>query len=250
MLYELILLLIIFLYGIVIGSFLNVCIFRIPKKENIATIGSHCMSCNHSLKWYDLVPLMSWLCLGGKCRYCRAKISVQYPLIEAINGFGYVLIFCINGYNVDSILLALMFSALVVLSVIDLRTFEIPPQINLFILGIGIIRAILDYENIVSHLIGLVCISGFLLLLIVVTNGRAMGGGDVKLMAAAGLVLGAKQIILAFFLGCIIGSVIHLIIMKVCNKGNQLAFGPYLSAGIVIAMLFGNQMTDWYFSLF
>jgi leader peptidase (prepilin peptidase) / N-methyltransferase len=95
---------IIFLFGIVIGSFLNVCIYRLPLKENIATTGSHCMSCGHGLRWYDLVPLFSWLQLRGRCRYCKARISVQYPLIEVMNGIGYVLIFVVNGICVDSIL--------------------------------------------------------------------------------------------------------------------------------------------------
>ena len=169
-----------FLFGIVIGSFLNVCIYRLPLKENIATTGSHCMSCGHRLRWYDLVPLFSWLQLRGKCRYCKAKISVQYPLIEAMNGIGYVLIFIINDINIDSILLCLFFSALVVLSVIDWRTYEIPIGVNITILVLGVLRSALDYHNIVSHLIGLVCVSAFLLLIGIISGGRAMGGGDVK----------------------------------------------------------------------
>ena len=95
------------LFGITIGSFLNVCIYRIPKKENIATTRSHCMECNTQLKWYDLVPLFSWLFLRGKCRYCKAKISVQYPLVELANGIGYVWIFFVNGINFISILYCL-----------------------------------------------------------------------------------------------------------------------------------------------
>ena len=168
---------IIFLFGIVIGSFLNVCIYRLPLKENIATTGSHCMSCGHGLRWYDLVPLFSWLQLRGRCRYCKARISVQYPLIEAMNGIGYVLIFVVNGICVDSILMCLFFSCLVTLSVIDWRTYEIPVGINITILVLGVFRCALDYHNIVLHLIGLVCVSVFLLLLNLVTGGRAMGGG-------------------------------------------------------------------------
>lgn len=239
-----------FLFGIVIGSFLNVCIYRLPLKENIATTGSHCMSCGHGLRWYDLVPLFSWLQLRGRCRYCKARISVQYPLIEAMNGIGYVLIFIINDINIDSILLCLFFSALVVLSVIDWRTYEIPIGVNITILVLGVLRSALDYHNIVSHLIGFVCVSAFLLLLILITGGRAMGGGDVKLMAAAGLFLGWREVTLGFFLGCIIGSVIHLLLMKFAHKGRQLAFGPYLSAGMVIAMLFGDSLIKWYLGLF
>ena len=167
-----------------------------------------------------------------------------------VNGIGYVLIFVVNGICVDSILMCLFFSCLVTLSVIDWRTYEIPVGINITILVLGMLRCALDYRNIVTHLIGLVCVSAFLLLLNLVTGGRAMGGGDVKLMAAAGLFLGWKQITLGFFLGCIIGSIIHLCLMKFADKGRKLAFGPYLSAGMIVAMLAGDAMINWYLSLF
>lgn len=241
---------IVFLFGIVIGSFTNVCIYRLPKNENIVTTNSHCMSCGHKLGWYDLVPLFSWLFLGGKCRYCKAKISVQYPLIEMINGIGYVLIFAFYDFTFEAAVLCLFYSALVTLSVIDARTFEIPIGINITILILGIVITILDYQNIWLHIIGLICVSGFLLILNLLTNGRAMGGGDVKLMAAAGLLLGWKLILLSFVLGCILGAVIHLVLMKVANKGRQLAFGPYLSLAMFICMLYGDRLVSWYISLF
>ena len=123
MLPNILLFLIIFLYGIVIGSFMNVCIYRIPKKEDIVKVRSHCMSCGHPLKWYDLFPLFSYLSLGGTCRDCKARLSVQYPLIEAANGILYVLIIWMNGVNVESLLYCLLTSALIVLSVIDFRTY-------------------------------------------------------------------------------------------------------------------------------
>ena len=128
---------IIFLYGIIIGSFLNVVIYRLPLKENIVTTRSHCMSCGYQLRWYDLVPLFSWLLLGGKCRKCKAKISIQYPIIEALNGILYIFVFMKFGVSVDSLLYCLLFSALLALSVIDFRTYEIPVGINVFILGLG-----------------------------------------------------------------------------------------------------------------
>lgn len=240
---------IVFLYGIVIGSFLNVCIYRIPKKENIATERSHCMTCGTQLKWYDLIPLFSWLFLGGKCRYCKTKISVQYPLVEFANGVGYVWIFVVNGFNFDSILYCLCASALFALSIIDLRTFEIPVVFNIFILVLGVIRAVYDYENILTYLIGMVSVSGFLFLCYVVTSGRGIGGGDIKLMAAAGLLLGWQNIIVALFAGCVIGSVIHITLMIVSDKGRMLAFGPYLSIGIFIAMMYGEKLMDWYIGI-
>ncbi|MGN0373890.1 MAG: prepilin peptidase [Butyrivibrio sp.] len=240
----------IFIFGTVVGSFVNVLIYRLPKKENIVVVNSHCMSCGHRLKWYDLVPLFSWMFLRGRCRYCGSKVSVQYPLVEAINGFGYVLIFLICGMNLSSILYVLCFSMLVAISVIDWRTYEIPFGLNVTIFVLGIIQCAVDYRNWPLYLIGMVGVSGFLLLLFIITGGRGIGGGDIKLMFAAGLLIGWKKSILALILGCIIGSVIHLILMKVSKKGRMLAFGPYLSAGILLAILFGDQLINRYMELF
>lgn len=248
MLPTILLYIIIFLYGIVIGSFLNVCIFRIPKQENIVKIRSHCMNCGYQLKWYDLVPVFSYLCLGGKCRSCKQKISVQYPLIELLNGVLYCIVFAVYGISVEALLYALLTSALITLSVIDLCTYEIPVGINIFILTLGLIRIVTDYANWLDYAVGFFLVSGFLYIVYLVTKGRGIGGGDIKLMAVSGLLLGWKQILLAFVLGCIIGSVIHMIRMKMSGQGHMLAFGPYLSVGIMIAALAGDQMIAWYLS--
>ncbi len=248
MLPTILLYIIIFLYGIVIGSFLNVCIFRIPKQENIVKIRSHCMNCGYQLKWYDLVPVFSYLCLGGKCRSCKQKISVQYPLIELLNGVLYCIVFAVYGISVEALLYALLTSALITLSVIDLRTYEIPVGINIFILTLGLIRIVTDYADWLDYAVGFFLVSGFLYIVYLVTKGRGIGGGDIKLMAVSGLLLGWKQILLAFVLGCIIGSVIHMIRMKMSGQGHVLAFGPYLSVGIMIAALAGDQMIAWYLS--
>ena len=237
----------IFLYGIVIGSFLNVCIYRIPLGESIAKERSHCMSCGYQLRWFDLVPLFSWLALGGKCRKCKAPISPQYPIIEAVNGVLYVLIFAVNGMNLVSILYCLMASALLALSVIDFRTYEIPFGFNVFIGALGLIRLFSNLDNWSEYVIGFFAVSVLLEIILLVSGGRAIGGGDVKLMAAAGLLLGWKLIILAFFIGCILGSVIHIIRMKVSHAEHVLAMGPYLSVGVLISALWGNQFINWYF---
>ncbi len=241
---------IIFTYGILIGSFLNVLIYRIPKKENIAIVRSHCMKCGYQLRWYDLVPLFSWLFLGGRCRKCREKISIQYPLIEAANGILYMIVFYYYGLSIESLLYCLLFSALLALSVIDFRTYEIPVGFNYFILILGLIRLVTDLQNWATYCIGFLAVSGFLYLVIRLSNGRYMGGGDLKMMAACGLLLGWKMIILAFVLACILGSVIHLIRMKVSKVGHELAMGPYLSMGIAIAVLYGERLLHWYFYIF
>lgn len=241
---------IIFLFGIVIGSFLNVCIYRIPKHEDIVKTRSHCMSCGYQLKWYDMFPVFSYLFLGGKCRKCGAKLSVQYPLIEAANGILYTMIVWMNGVNVESLLYCLLTSALIVLSVIDFRTYEIPLGINLFILALGLIRVATDYRNFPDYLIGFLSVSAVLAVLYYVSKGRAIGGGDVKLMAVCGLLLGWKLIIMAFLLGCIFGAVIHVIRMRVSGEDHVLAMGPYLSMGVFIAALWGNQLLTWYLGQF
>lgn len=238
----------VFLFGIVIGSFCNVCIYRMPKQESIM-VDSHCMNCGEKLHWYDLVPLFSFIILKGRCRKCQTKLSLQYPLIEGMNGALYVVVILANGWNLLSVIYCLLTSALIILSVIDFRTYLIPNQINAFILALGIITVILDREHATGHLIGMVGISGFLLILYLLTAGRGIGGGDIKLMAAAGLITGWQISILSFLTGCILGSVIHLIRMKVSGAEHKLALGPYLSMGIWISLLFGSPVIHWYLQI-
>ena len=242
-----------FLFGIVIGSFLNVVIFRVPKGEDLASRRSHCMSCGYQLRWFDLIPLFSWIILRGHCRKCHEKISVQYPIVEALNGALYVVILLLCGINVVSVIYCLCASALLALSVIDFRTYIIPIGFNIFILSLGVIRVVcgllnLDdlFGSIWLYIIGMFAVSVPLGILWFISKGRAIGGGDVKLMGAAGLLLGWKLIILAFVLGCIIGSIIHIVRMKISKAGRVLAMGPYLAAGILIAILFGERLLGWY----
>ena len=239
----------IFTFGIVIGSFLNVCIYRIPMHETVVSERSHCMRCGYQLSWYDMIPVFSWLFLGGKCRKCKEPISPQYPIVEATNGVLYLLVFAVCGFELDSIIYCLMASALLVLSVIDWRTYEIPIGINIFILVLGILHIVIDHQNWLDYVIGFFSISIVLLILFYVSGGRAIGGGDVKLMAAAGVVIGWKLIILAFFIGCIVGSVIHLTRMKLSGADKVLAMGPYLAVGIMIATLWGEKLISWYVSM-
>lgn len=298
----------IFIYGIVIGSFLNVCILRIPLKETIVSKRSHCMSCGHQLAWYDLFPLFSYLFLGGKCRYCKAKISKQYPIVEGLNGVLACLCFAFGGFfphlisylndwvwianysdgvpcevydwvypwvqNGFLLLNCFVVSALIVVAVVDWRTYEIPFGADVFILVLGVIKLGLSIATEIhytgmfnklnsdggmtflmnnmwlEYVIGFFAVSVPLLLILLISKGRAMGGGDVKLMAAAGLFLGWKLAIVALIFGCFYGSVIHIIRMKVSGEGKKLAMGPYLAAGIVTAMWFGNYIVEWYAGFF
>jgi leader peptidase (prepilin peptidase)/N-methyltransferase len=264
------------------------------------------MSCNHPLAWYDLFPLFSYLSLRGKCRYCKAKISKQYPLVEFANGAMTVLCLVFGNFGVNTIrfmyttvkiseehdvfdwaasaydvglifLNCILCSVLIVITVVDWRTFEIPIGTNVIILILGVVKlialAMVDsrYYNMYCDLIGktpsfweslyargraMELIIGFfivsvpLAIIYYVSKGKAIGGGDVKLMAVAGLFLGWKLALVALIAGCLYGSVIHIIRMKVSGEGKQLAMGPYLSAGIVTALWFGKDIVNWYSGFF
>lgn len=249
MLAEIIFYTILFLFGIVIGSFLNVCIYRIPKQEDIVKIRSHCMSCGYQLKWYDMFPVVSFLCLRGKCRSCKTKLSWQYPLVELLNGILYVVIVWLHGLTVGSLLYCFLISALIVISIIDFRTYEIPVGLNIFILVLGVIRVATDFSNVWNYVIGFFAVSLVLAILYYASKGTAIGGGDVKLMAVCGLLLGWKPVIFAFFMGCVLGAIIHVLRMKLSGEGRVLAMGPYLSMGVLIAVLWGDALIQWYIGL-
>lgn len=241
----------VFLFGIVVGSFLNVCTYRIPLGDDVVKKQSHCMSCGYRLKWYDLIPVFSWIILGGKCRKCKSRISLQYPCIELLNGILWTALFSKFGFRPVSFWYAGTVSALIVLSVIDWRTYEIPFSCNLWIgiMGIGnLVTECIDggLLRVPEYLIGAIAVSLFLQLLVILSKGRAMGGGDVKLMAAAGLLLGWKGILWAFILGNVTGAIVHPFFIKWKNKEHVLAFGPYLSFGIWVSIMWGRELTQWY----
>ena len=163
-----------------------------------------------------------------------------------LNGCLYILIFSVCNISVESLLYCLAGSALLALAIIDFKTYEIPVGFNIFIGALGIVRVITDYTNWLDYLIGFVAVSGFLYLLFLLSKGRAIGGGDIKLMAACGLLLGWKLIILAFLFGCIVGAVTHVIRMRVSGEDHVLAMGPYLAIGVMVAALWGNTFLTWY----
>ena len=202
------------------------------------------------MKWSELIPVLSFLAQKGRCRSCAAKLSFQYPLVELLNGMVYVWIYHLYGLTVHALLYCLCASALLVISVIDWRTFEIPPGLNLFIFILGLIHVFFDLANWLQYVFGFVAVSGLFLLIYLVTKGRGIGGGDIKLMAAAGFLLGWQHILLAMMIGAISGSAIHLLLMAIKGKNRVLAFGPYLAFGIFVAMLYGGELIRWYLGLF
>ena len=238
------------LLGLCVGSFLNVLIYRIPLEQEFVKTPSHCMSCGHPLKWDELIPVFSWVAQGGKCRSCGVRLSAQYPIVEALNGSMWLLTAVL--FKGDWLTVALycgLFSMLLVLSVIDWRTYIIPNGINLTIFVLGLVRLATDFANWPAYIIGMASVSLVFLLLHILTGGNGLGMGDVKLVAAAGLLLGWPKMILAVLVGSVSGAVIHSIRMK-GGAGHKLAFGPYLAAGIWFSALVGQPLISAYLSLF
>lgn len=239
-----------FLLGTCVGSFLNVLVYRIPKEEEFVRTPSHCMTCGHSLKWYELIPVVSWLLQGGKCRACGVRLSAQYPIVEALNGIMWLTtVLMFRGDWLTVALYCGLFSMLLVLTVIDWRTYIIPNGINLAIFLLGLVRLVTDLGSWPLYVIGMVSVSGVFLLLHILTGGNGLGMGDVKLVGAAGLLLGWPKMLLAVLVGSVSGAIIHSVRMKK-GAGHKLAFGPYLAAGIWLAALVGQPLITAYLSLF
>lgn len=239
--------------GALIGSFLNVCIFRLPRGESIAWPGSHCPSCAHSIESYDNIPLVSYLWLGGRCRSCRAPISVRYPLVEAANALGYLTIVWFFGPGWTAALYALLFSALVVVTGTDLSHKIIPniitvPGTVIGLLGAGTVLPV----GLLNAVLGMAIGSGILWLLAWVSpyvfGKEGMGGGDIKLLAMIGAFLGWKPALLTIMIGSLAGSVIgvSLIALRIMKRDDYIPFGPFLVLGALLSMFFAQPLFDWY----
>lgn len=263
---------IVFLFGICIGSFLNVVILRLPKGESILGIGgskedkekaSHCMTCGAKIRPIDLIPVFSWLMLRGKCHSCGAKISPRYPIVESMNGILYVLTFYVLDINVKSIITCVLMSLLIVVAFMDWDTMEI----SMVIVGIIFLLAVplaLFYSplnedvSLKSRIIGAFIISVPFFIIGEVSRPiirkkfgedfRAIELGDTFLMLAAGAVLGTQAVIVSTFFGIFAAAVGGLIIKKV-TKDSKFAFGPFLSIGIAIGSLWGIQIAQWYLNM-
>ena len=242
-------------FNLMLGSFCNVLIYRIPKGEQFVSGRSYCPKCEHQLAWYDNIPLLSYIILGGKCRYCKEHISKQYPLIELTTCIlasliSYDLLKEIDLYTKPyMIILPFTYSIfvlmLVALSMIDFKIYEIPMGCNITIFICGIVITLLN-GNYLSHIIGMISVSAFLFLVFFITNGKGLGFGDVKLMFACGLILGWKAVIIGFLIGCILAIIIHPIRMKISKESHMLAFGPYLSIGCYISYFVGDLLINEY----
>ena len=245
-----------FVFGMVVGSFLNVCICRIPKNESIVSPPSHCPYCSYQIRWYDNIPLVSYLLLRGKCRGCGAHISLQYPLVELLNGFLTLLLFLRFGPTLAFASLFLFCSALVVITFIDIEHQIIPDEISLSGIVVGFVLSFfLKGHTWLNSLLGILLGGGSLLLVAYsyqrITGKDGMGGGDIKLLAMMGAFLGWKAVPFIIFASSLIGTLIGVSIMLIQKKDTKLAipFGPYLAFGAVLYIFYGRSLIRWYLGL-
>ncbi len=240
-------------FGAMVGSFLNVCIFRLPKEESIIIPGSHCPHCHHPIKFYDNIPLISYLVLGGRCRYCKKSISVQYPLVEGITAISSLCLFLRYGLSWSYLFYFSFVAALIVITVIDLYHQIIPDVISIPGIGVGLLGAlILPHITFFNSLMGTLLGGGSLFVIATLYQWlfkrEGMGGGDVKLLAMMGAFLGWEAVLLTILLSSLIGSITGIIIMALKGKDFKYAipFGPFLSLGAVIALFYKNEIIFWY----
>ncbi|MBN1761237.1 MAG: prepilin peptidase [Chitinispirillaceae bacterium] len=253
------------IFGLILGSFFNVLICRIPGNESILWPSSHCTSCNTPLKpWYN-IPVLSFLFLRGKCSFCKAPISIMYPVVELVTGGAAFVIWLLiivprvplTWIQVPDLALQVLFLLLIIpISVIDLQHYIIPDRLSLSLFTCAIAVAFVPGPlTPLSSLFGILAGGGSLYAVgwigTILLKKDAMGGGDIKLMAAAGALWGAQNVLLAIIFGALIGSVygIALMVLRKINSQHQIPFGPFLGGGIWVAVLYGTDILDWYISL-
>ncbi|MDP4125821.1 MAG: prepilin peptidase [Bacillota bacterium] len=242
--------------GLLIGSFLNVVIFRVPRGESIVTPGSHCPACGHNLRAWELIPVISFLIQKGQCSNCQSPISWRYPMVELLTGGLFSLTAMVGlstGISTSRLLLNLVFVAvLIALAFIDLDTFRLPDVLTLPLFAVGLMGAFLTqgnptgWESLFSAL-G----AGGVFWFIARVYPQGMGLGDVKLVAAMGAFLGFPSIFLAVFIGSFVGAFLGIILLLVGKKGfrQQIPFGPYLAFGAILTLFWGTRIFDWYWTL-
>lgn len=248
---------VVFIYGICIGSFLNVVIIRLPRGESLIKRSSHCMTCGAKIRIVDLIPVFSWLFLRGKCHSCGEKISARYPIVESLNGLLYVAVFFAFGLNWNMVLMCVFTSILIVIGFMDWDTLEMDLRVLLGIIVLTIPSWFVTDLSLWDRLIGAVCIGlpFFLIgeisgIVIKKKTGEKIRGielGDTILMTFAGLYLGWKPIIPAASIGILLAAIVGIVLKKITGE-SKFAFGPYLCIGLLIGAMFGEEMTNWYIS--
>lgn len=247
---------IIAIFGLIVGSFLNVCIYRIPRQKNIVSPPSSCVSCGKLIKPYDNIPIISFFLIRGRCRYCGEKISWRYPFIESLNTVFYLLAYHKFGFGIELIPIFLLLSAMLVITFIDLDFQIIPDSITLPGILIGLASSSLIFPDpfetyaitgFVNGFIGFI-VGGGLFFLIALLSRGGMGGGDIKMMAMVGSFLGWKGVLMTTLIASVTGSIIGLclILFKGKNRKTAIPFGPFLALGCIVTLFSGNFIFNWY----
>lgn len=249
--------LLIFVFGLTIGSFLNVCIFRIPESKSIVRPGSTCPGCNKPIKYYDNIPVISYILLGGKCRKCNMPISFRYPLVELISGLAALAVFMRYGLSFEGLVYFTFISALIVITFIDIDHRIIPDVISLPGIPIGLLASfLLSSITWKGSLIGIIAGGGSLLAVAwiysLITKNEGMGGGDIKLLAMIGAFIGLKGVIFTVFTASATGTAAGIAAMLKNREGDMklaVPFGPFLSIGAILYIFFGSEIISWYLNL-
>ncbi|MGL5507693.1 MAG: prepilin peptidase [Paraclostridium sp.] len=249
-----------FIMGTIFGSFYNVCIYRIPEKQSVANPPSHCYNCQTRLKPLDLIPILSWLSLKGKCRYCEVKVSSRYAKVELITGILFALTYINFGFEFKTIYYMILISLLIIITFIDIDHYIIPDEIIILGSIIALIVNLTGYEvSFIDGIKGAIFAGGGVLLVTLlieyIVKKEVMGGGDIKLYAMLGLFLGTKIALLTVLLSIYVGG-IYGVIFIINNKikkrefNSMIPFGPFISIAALIAMLYGNSIIDFYINSF
>ncbi len=245
-----------FLAGLCVGSFINVCIYRLPLNLSIVTPGSFCPNCKNKLKWYHNIPVFSYIFLKGQCAFCGKKISVKYPLIEIISGLIFIFNFAYFGLNLSFAIYLFFELLLLIVIVVDLEYMIIPDEISIGGIIAGFILAFFRNDlTWIDSILGIVIGGGILLFIIkgyyLLTGKEGMGGGDVKLLAMIGAFLGYKSLLFVVFISSMLGTVIGVPLMLLKSKDVSYAipFGPFLSIAAVIYIYAGQTIINWYLKL-
>lgn len=245
------------LLGLCVGSFLNVVIYRVPNGMSIAMPPSHCPKCGYKLKWYDNIPVLSYLILGGKCRSCKEPISPRYTIVELLNMLLWLLFALSFHDNIFYLVVCcLAASTLVVIAFIDLEHMLIFDRFQIIMLALGVLAIFADpsvvwWERLIGFAAGGLLFFAFYGVAYLVYKQEGMGFGDVKLAAVCGLLLGWKNLIVMVLVASLVGSVV-LLILKFARKDEskkEYPFAPFIALGTVVAMLVGNYIVQWYITL-
>jgi leader peptidase (prepilin peptidase) / N-methyltransferase len=244
------------LFGAVIGSFLNVCIYRLPRGESLVWPGSRCTSCGRALSWFDNLPILSWVVLGGRCRTCRAPVSAMYPIVEAVTALAFLGGYLLYGVTLLGVVRVLFACALIVLFVTDLQHKILPNSITLPGIVIGFICSFFLPPGWFDSLIGILVGGGVLFAIAEgyyrIRGEEGLGMGDVKLLAMIGAFLGWKLVLLTLMLASLSGSImgVALIVSRRGDMKYALPFGTFLAIGAVVSAAWGTPIVDWYFGFY